>query len=334
MNHRVLVVMGVLAAGIVVGTLAATANAQTATSRSWSAPRTPWGDSDLQGMWTNATATPLERPKALEGKQVLTDEELAERDRQVAQENSTDNAPLAGNPGSHNEFWRERGRLGKRTSLLVDPPDGKLPPLTPEGQKAQTQLAEARKTRPADGPESRSLFERCITRGLPGAMMGNFYNHNYHILQTPGYVVISVEMIHDARIIPLDGRPHLSQQIRQWLGDSRGRWEGNTLIVETTNFNNISDRSINSMLGIVMFGTSATARVIERFTRLDADTIDYQVTVDDPATYTQPWTAAVPMTKLQGTLFEFACHEGNYGMAGILAGHRAEEKAAEAAKRK
>jgi hypothetical protein len=334
MNHRVLVVMGVLAAGIVVGTLAATANAQTATSRSWSAPRTPWGDSDLQGMWTNATATPLERPKALEGKQVLTDEELAERDRQVAQENSTDNAPLAGNPGSHNEFWRERGRLGKRTSLLVDPPDGKLPPLTPEGQKAQTQLAEARKTRPADGPESRSLFERCITRGLPGAMMGNFYNHNYHILQTPGYVVISVEMIHDVRIIPLDGRPHLSQQIRQWLGDSRGRWEGNTLIVETTNFNNISDRAINSMLGIVMFGTSATARVIERFTRLDADTIDYQVTVDDPATYTQPWTAAVPMTKLQGTLFEFACHEGNYGMTGILAGQRAEEKAAEAAKRK
>jgi hypothetical protein len=334
MNHRVLMLMGVLAAGIVLGTLAATANAQKATSRSWSAPRTPWGDSDLQGIWTNATATPLERPKELEGKQVLTDAELAERDRKVAQENSTDNAPLVGNPGSHNEFWRERGKLGKRTSLLVDPPGGKLPPLTPEGQKAQTQLAEARKTSPADGPESRSLFERCITRGLPGAMMGNFYNHNYHILQTPGYVVIAVEMIHDVRIIPLDGRPHLGPQIRQWLGDSRGRWEGNTLIVETTNFNNISDRQNNSMLGIVMFGTSAAARVIERFTRLDADAIDYQVTVDDPATYTRPWTAAIPMTKLQGTLFEFACHEGNYGMVGILAGHRAEEKAAEAAKRK
>jgi hypothetical protein len=329
MNHRFLVLMGVLAAGIgVVAVLAATANAQTATSSSGSAPRTPWGDPDLQGMWTNATATPLERPKELEGKQVLTDEERAERDRQVAQENSTDNAPPAGNPGSHNEFWRERGGLVKRTSLLVDPPDGKLPPLTPEGQKAQTQLVEARKTSPADGPESRSLFERCITRGLPGAMMGDFYNHNYHILQTPGYVVISVEMIHDVRIIPLDGRPHVGQQIRQWLGDSRGRWEGNTLIVETTNLNNVSDRSINRMLGVVMFGTSTTARVIERFTRLDADTIDYQVTVDDPATYTQPWTAAIPMTKLQGTLFEFACHEGNYGMFGILEGHRAEEKAA------
>jgi hypothetical protein len=334
MNVRFLIVVGMLAAGIARGTLAATANAQTATSSSWSAPRTPWGDPDLEGMWTNATATPLERPKELEGKQVLTDEELVERDRQVAQEISTDNTPPAGNPGSHNEFWRERGKLGKRTSLLVDPPDGKLPPLTQEEQKAQRQLAEARKTSPADGPESRNLFERCITRGLPGAMMGDFYNHNYHILQTPGYVVISVEMIHDVRIIPLDGRPHVGQQIRQWLGDSRGRWEGNTLIVETTNFNNISDRTINSMLGVIVFGTSATGRVIERFTRLDADTIDYQVTVDDPATYTQPWTAAIPMTKLQGTLFEFACHEGNYGMVGILAGHRAEEKAAEAAKSK
>jgi len=216
----------------------------------------------------------------------------------------------------------------------VDPADGKLPSLTPEGQKAQTQLAETAKTSPADGPESRNLFERCITRGLPGAMMGDFYNHNYQILQAPGYVVISVEMIHDARIIPVDGRPHVGQQIRQWLGDSRGRWEGNTLIVETTNFKSISDRTINRMLGIIIFGTSATGRVIERFTRLDADTIDYQVTVDDPATYTRPWTAAVPMTTQQGTLFEFACHEGNYGMVGILEGHRAEEKAAEAAKRK
>ena len=334
MNARFLIVVGMLAAGIVGGTLAASANAQTATSSSWRAPRTPWGDPDLEGMWTNATATPLERPKELEGKRVLTDEELVERDRKVAQENSTDNAPRAGDPGSHNEFWRERGKLGKRTSLLVDPPDGKLPPLTQEEQKAQRQLAEARKTSPADGPESRNLFERCITRGLPGAMMGDFYNHNYHILQTPGYVVISVEMIHDARIIPLDGRPHMGRQIRQWLGDSRGRWEGNTLIVETTNFNNISDRTINGMLGAIVFGTSPTGRVIERFTRLDADTIDYQVTVDDPATFTQPWTAAIPMTKLQGTLFEFACHEGNYGMVGILAGARVEEKAAEAAKRK
>jgi hypothetical protein len=336
MKARLLIVTGVLAAGIgVAGPLAATANAQKATSSSWSAPRTPWGHPDLQGTWTNATATPLERPKELEGKQVLTDEELAERGPQVARQNSTDNVPETTMPvGSHNEFWRERGGLGKRTSLLVDPPDGKLPPLTPEGQKARTQLTAARKAGPADGPESRNLFERCITRGLPGAMMGNFYNHNYQILQTPGYVAVVVEMIHDVRIIPLDGRPHVGGQIRQWLGDSRGRWEGNTLIVETTNLNNIGDVATSRMLGPVLFGTSATARVIERFTRLAADTIDYQVTVDDPATYTRPWTAAIPMTKLQGTLFEFACHEGNYGMFGILAGQRAEEKAAEAAKRK
>ena len=331
MNDRSFLVTSVLAAGIVLGTHGVTTSAQTATSSSWNAQRTPWGDPDLQGMWTNATATPLERPEELEGKQVLTNEELAERDRQVAQVNSTDNPPPAGDPGSHNEFWRERGGLVKRTSLLVDPPDGKLPPLTREAQNSRDRLAETRITNPADGPESRNLFERCITRGLPGAMMGDFYNHNNNILQAPGYVVISVEMIHHARVIPLDGRPHLDQQIRQWLGDSRGRWEGDTLIVETTNFDNVGARRINSMLGVIVFSTSATARVIERFTRLDVETIDYQVTVDDPATYTRPWTAAIPMTKLQGTLFEFACHEGNRGMVGILAGTRAEEKAAEAA---
>jgi hypothetical protein len=335
MRARRLIVIGVLATGIGVGPLAAAASAQTATSGSGSPLRTPWGDPDLQGLWTNATATPLERPKELEGKQFFTDEELAERGPQVARANSTDNPPAAATPtGSHNEFWRERGGLAKRTSLLVDPSDGKLPPLTPEGQKAQTRLTEDRKTHPADGPESRNLFERCITRGMPGAMMGNFYNHNYQILQAPGYVAIAVEMIHDVRIIPLDGRPHVGPQIRQWLGDSRGRWDGRTLVVETTNFQDISDRAISGILGIVLFGTSATARVIERFTRLDANAIDYQVTIDDPATYTKSWTAAVPMTKLQGMLFEFACHEGNYSMEGILAGHRAQERAAEAEKRK
>jgi hypothetical protein len=159
-------------------------------------------------------------------------------------------------------------------------------------------------------------------------MMPGFYNHNYHILQTPGYVVILVEMIHDARIIPLDGRPHAAKGIRQWLGDSRGRWEGNTLVVETTNFITITDRSVTN------FGTSETARVTERFTRVDPDTIDYQVTVDDPVTFTKPWTAAIPMRKLEGQIFEYACHEGNYAMRGMLAGARAQEKAAEEAAKK
>ena len=267
--------------------------------------------------------------KELGGKQVLTDEEFAEQDRQTAEQLSNERRGRggSGDPGSYNEFWVERGRLNKRTSLLVDPPEGQLPPLTPEGQKRQAQHAEARKTSPADGPEAIGVFTRCITRGMPGAMMPGFYNHNYHILQTPGYVVILVEMVHDARIIPLDGRPHVGQNIRQWLGDSRGRWEGNTLVVETTNFVSITDRNVAN------FGTSETARVIERFTRVDADTIDYQITINDPATYTKPWTAAIPMTKLEVPLFEYACHEGNYALPGILAGGRAEERSAkEAAK--
>ncbi len=299
---------------------------QTAAEDAWTAPRTPWGDPDLQGTWTNVTATPLERPEALAGKQVLTDEELAERERQILQEFGTDTVPPAGSAGSHNEYWRERGRLISRTSLLVDPADGKLPPFTQEGRRIQDQVEAAWSTSAADGPENRDLFERCITRGLPGAMMGNFYNHNYLILQTRGYVVILLEMIHDARIIPLDGRPHASRQIGQWLGDSRGRWDGETLVVETTNLRSVGDRTISRGLGVITLGTSATARVIERFTRLDADTIDYQVTVDDPARHTQPWTAAVPMTTRQGPLFEYACHEGNYSMPLSLGGARVQER--------
>jgi hypothetical protein len=188
------------------------------------------------------------------------------------------------------------------------------------------QQAEASKVSPADGPEDRGPYERCITRGLPGAMMPGFYNHNYQSLQTPGYVAIVVEMIHDARIIPMDARPHLDAGIRQWLGDSRGRWEGKTLVVETTNLRDIDQRN-----GAV-FGTTGRGRVIERFTRLGPDVMDYQVTVDDPGWYTRSWTASIPMTKVQGPIYEYACHEGNYALPGILAGQRKEEK--EAAQRR
>ncbi len=333
MSARSFLVANGLAAGIVVGTLAATADAQEPVSSTWRAVRTAWGDPDLQGTWTNVTATPLERPRALEGKQVLTEEERAERFRQFTQEITTDTVPRAGSTGSHNEYWRERGTFLHRTSLLVDPPNGRLPALTAEGQEAQSRQAAAWRTSPADGPESRDLFERCVTRGLPGTMMGNFYNHNYQILQTADYVVIFAEMIHDARVIPLDGRPHVGRQIGQWLGDSRGRWDGDTLVVETTNLRAVDQTTISRGLGVITLGTSAVARVIERFTRLDADTIDYQVTVDDPALYTAPWTAAVPMTTRQGPLFEYACHEGNYGLTGILAGHRVEERTAESTTR-
>jgi hypothetical protein len=321
MKVRLLVLIGAVVVIGIGALLPSVADAQTA--RAKTGTRTSWGDPDLQGMWTNTTATRLERPDDLKDKTVFTEEELAEQNRQAAAR--IDQRPRAGDTGVYNNFWLERGEISRRTALLVDP-SGKLPALTAQGQAWKAARDEAKKSSPADGPESRPLYERCITRGMPGAMMPGFYNHNYQILQTPGYVVISVEMIHDARIIPLDGRPHLGAGILQWLGDSRGRWEGNTLVVETTNMRNITATNDSSSL---VFGTSgAKARVIERFTRVDAETIDYQVTVDDPVVYTKAWTASMPMSKLDGLLFEYACHEGNYGLEGILSGHRAQEVAA------
>jgi hypothetical protein len=320
---RFLVSIGALAAVMGLGAaLPSAVDAQTA--RTKTAARTPWGHPDLQGQWTNTTATRLERPDDLKDKTVFTEDELAEQNRQAAAR--VDQRPRPGDTGAYNNFWLERGDISRRTALLVDP-SGKLPALTTQGQAWKAARDQARKTSPADGPESRNLYERCITRAMPGAMMPGFYNHNYQIFQTPGYVAIYVEMIHDARIIPLDGRPHVGSGIRQWLGDSRGRWEGDTLVVETTNMRNITASNDSSSL---VFGTAGDkARVIERFTRVDADTIDYQVTVDDPVTYTKSWTASIPMSKLDGGLFEYACHEGNYAMPGILGGQRAQEAAAQ-----
>ena len=324
MNHRFLVLVGGLAATMAgVALLVSTALAQTSTAKPRSSLHTPWGDPDLQGMWTNTTTTPFERPKELEGKQVLTPEELAVRDKQRAGEVSFDRTPAAGNPGLYNEFWVERGKHGNRTSLVVDPPDGRVPPLTPEAQKRADARAQYRRQHPADSWEDLTGFTRCISRGLPGGMTPGFYNHNYHILQTPGYVVMVVEMIHEVRVIPLDGRPHLGQNVRQWFGDSRGRWEGNTLVIETTNFSPKTEYR----------ESRENLHLIERLTRVDANNIDYAFTVDDPTTWTKPWTASIPMTTLNGQLFEYACHEGNYALPGILAGARAEEKAAGGAKR-
>jgi hypothetical protein len=290
-------------------------------SAPWTATRTPWGDPDLQGYWTNTTTTPLQRPADLKDKAVLTGDELAERDRLVAERANQDRPPSAGNPGTYNDFWYERGVLGQRTSLVVDPPDGRLPPLTAE---ARTRAEDARQGRgPADSYEDRSAYERCITRGLPGAMLPGFYNHNYHILQAPGYVVIHVEMIHDARVIPVDGRPPLPGALRQWLGSSRGRWEGDTLVVETTNFNDkVREQSL------IAFSTGQNLRLVERFRRTGPASMDYEITVDDPTFYTRAWTASVPMIGMEGPIFEYACHEGNYGLTGILSGARAQEAAA------
>ena len=293
----------------------------------WTLPRTADGQPDLEGIWSNATLTPLERPPELAGKQFLTEKEAAEFEKQVLQRENRDRreADPEADFRAYNEAWYERGTevvASRRTSLILDPPDGLVPPRTPEGQKREDEAicgtnVHGRCKEPGfDSWEERGLWERCITRGLP--YLPGPYNNNYQIFQTPGYVAIYSEMIHDARIIPLDGRPHIAKNIHQWLGDSRGHWEGNTLVVDTTNF---SDRASFK-------GSGSTLHLIERFTRTGADTLLYEFTVDDPATFTRKWTAAVPMTRAPGPIYEYACHEGNYALPAILAGARAEEKAA------
>jgi hypothetical protein len=295
----------------------------TATSRT--APlRTAWGHPDLQGIWTFKTITPLERPARFAGKEFLTEQEAAELERIAAQENTDEERPTDAArdvAGAYNDFWFDRGDKTVRTrrsSLIIDPPDGRVPALTAEG-KARIDARAAKMARPAWGPEDRSQFERCVTRGLPRLPGG--YNQNLQILQTPGYVVILYEMMREPRFIPLDGRAHVGANIRQWLGDSRGRWEGNTLVVETTNFNRQHE----------FRGATENLRLVERFTRIDADTIDYRFTASDPATWAAPWTAAVPLNKTTDVMYEYACHEGNYGMPNLLSSARAEDRAAAAA---
>ena len=289
--------------------------------------RTPDGQPDLQGVWSFATATPLERPKEFADKAFLTEKEVAEFEKQLAVRQDVDNREgtegTEGDVGrAYNQFWWDRGTKvvgSRRTSLVVDPPDGKIPAMTPEGQKRQEVFGR----RVSDGPETRSLWERCITHSsLPRMTTG--YNNHLQIIQGAGHVVILYEMIHEARVIPLDGRPHVDSSIRQWLGDSRGRWEGNTLVVEVTNF---SDKTS-------FRGSSANLHLVERFTRVDANTMDYEFTVSDPSTWATAWTAAVPMPRVDGIMYEYACHEGNYGLTGQLAGARADERnAADAAKK-
>jgi hypothetical protein len=294
-------------------------------SHAWTPPRTPDGQPDLQGTWTNATITPLERPAELAGKPFFTEAEAAEYEKTVAERNNMDRRD--GSPGAdvaraYNDFWWDRGTKvvkTRRTSMIVDPADGRVPPLTSEAQRKVAERAEYRRVHAADGPENRPLAERCVlwpTAGPP--MLPSAYNNNYQIVQAPGYVMILVEMIHDARIIPTDGRPHLPSNVRQWLGDSRGRWEGNTLVVETTNFTDKTN----------FRGSGDTLRLTERFTRTDPGTLMYEFTVEDDASFVRPWKAEIPMVKAEGPLFEYACHEGNYGMENVLAGARAEEKRA------
>jgi hypothetical protein len=350
MNNRVLAPMALAAFFLAVGGLVpvlVTAQAPAAPAKStesakapappkpaapakkWTLSRTPDGQPDLQGFWTNTTYVPLERPKNVT-KEFYTKEEAAEMIKRAAlvESDQTEPGTVADVHYDFTQFGldRSQGALAPnlRTSLIVDPRDGRIPPMTPEGQQRVAARAEARRRMggPYDAAQNQPLSVRCIIMDRIGPpMLAGAYNNNYQIVQVPGYVMILVEMIHDVRIIPLDGRPHLPQQVRQWTGSYRGRWEGDTLVVETTNFNGKNPFQ----------GSSEHMRLIERFTRVDEDTIRYQFTVDDPSTWTRPWSAEVPWAKTVGPLFEHACHEGNYGLANILAGARLEERAADAA---
>jgi hypothetical protein len=299
-------------------------------------PRTPDGQPDLQGIWTNLTVTPLERPASLGDKAFFTESEAAEFERGTAER-----AGRAARSGEatgpvYNNFVERGDRVvrTRRTSLVVDPPDGRIPPLTPAAQ----QLVAANETAlNARGPESHddlSAYIRCLTRGLPLSMLPGGSNSNYEIVQVPGLVAISMEMIHDVRIIPLDRPSHPPSAVRLWLGDSRGHWEGNTLVVDTTNF---SDRPVVAFTAspIYKWIPQTTLHLVERFTRVDADTMDYQFTVDDPATFTRPWTVMLTMRRTRGPLFEYSCHEGNEAdVEAILNGTRAQQKRASDAARK
>ena len=307
---RQLAALAVAAAVAALGSVPAAGQGPAARGKSL---RTAWGHPDLQGVWNFATITPLERPDELGERGVFTPDEANARDEDARTRN--DSAPNAGSPGTYNSFWWDRGKTlpDRRASLIVDPPAGRIPPLTPAGQQRAAAVTAAR-NRPAFGPEDRSVGERCILGFNAGPpIVPGAYNQHIQVFQTPGHVVIFNEMVHNARIIPLDGRPHA--RIPQWNGTSRGRWDGDTLVVETIDF--YRETSFR--------GSGPGLHLIERLTRVDADTLNYEFTVTDPATWTRPWTAALPMAKTDDRVYEYACHEGNYGMANLLAGARMED---------
>ena len=292
--------------------------------------KTPDGQPDLQGVWTFATITPLERPANLAGKAFFTEQEVLEYEKSELQRTNRDrrDGPADADVSrAYNDFWWDSGsRVVKtrRTSLIIEPADGRLPALTPAGQKRAAERAEARRLHPADGPENRPLQERCLVWSTAGPpIIPGAYNNNIRIVQGSGYVAILNEMVHDVRIVSLDGRPHLPPSVRLWMGDSRGHWEGNTLVVDTTNF---TDRTN-------FRGADENLHLIERFTRASDDTLMYQFTVDNETAFTRSWTAELPMTKSSEPMFEYACHEGNYSLENVLAGNRAEEKAAAGSKK-
>jgi hypothetical protein len=308
-------------------------NSASAQAEDWTVPRTSDGQPSLEGVWANNNATPLERPEAWADKEQLTDEELSQVMAAAAEATDPGQDALFGDQlilaaiertegksydpttGNYNQFWiADRVFNTNRTSLVIDPPDGRIPDTTPEANAASSARAEYRSEHPADTYTDRPLSERCVSYGAP--RIGAGYNSYVQIMQGEDHVVIFQEMIHDARVIPIVARPHLPESIRQLHGDSRGHWEGDTLVIETTNYS--SDGGLR--------GGSSDRTVTERLTRVSDDILNYEVTFDDSATWVKPWTVSIPLRGTDDAVFEYACHEGNIGMEGILAGHRAEER--------
>lgn len=286
----------------------------------WTPPRTPDGQPDLQGVWEMSTLTPLERPPEFAGKPFLTEQEAAAfQKRTLDQLNSDrrDGSSEADLRRNYNEYWRDRGAELKpnlRTSLIVDPPDGRIPPFTPEGRKRRD--AQTAASRNPSGPEDLALRIRCISRGLPMVPTPN--NNFFQIVQSGGFVAILQEMMYEVRLIPLDTRPHVSPNVRGYMGDSRAHWEGRTLVIDTTNFIGKDD----------FLGADENLHLVERLTRTAPDTIVYQFTIDDPTAFTSPWSGEIPMTRTREGIFPYECHEGNYSMTDILSGARAQEREA------
>jgi len=296
-------------------------------------PRTPWGDPDLQGGWTSQgeLGVPFERPKEFGTRQELTDEEFAKSSDRLRAERERDNAEFdletadrsnAGAVGSATSpppHWLERGNPSRRTSMVIDPPDGRVPEITADARaRIQRQVRGSFGNGPWNGPKDFTLYDRCITRGVPGSMFPAVYNANTRIVQGPGFVAITYEMIHETRIIPVDGRDHIGSTIRQYHGDSRGRWEGDTLVVDARNFSDATNYR----------GSGKDLHLVERFTRVGANDLRYEVTVEDATTFAKPWTAALNLKTQPEEMFEYACHEGNHAMFNMLSAARAAEKAA------
>ena len=340
MSRRYLGVISAFAAISFAGLATATIAGQTAkpaaktASKRYTAPRTPWGDPDLQGIWpsTHMLGVPFERPANLAGRTELSDEEIAQREEQLRRQAEADNeefvAPRAGDaagaagtgPPNH---WGERGRPQRQTSLIAEPADGRMPPMTPEGQRRNAAVKTSFNDIVYASPEDFSYYDRCISRGVMGSIMPVIYNNGNQIFQTPGQVVIRYEMIHETRVIPLDGRPHAGSSLRSYMGDARGHWEGETLVVDTTN--------LNGRTGVTGNGRntpfSPSMHLIERFTRVDADTIQYEAALDDANTWTRPWKIGFTLKQdPKYGMFEYACHEGNNAMRNMLSGARASEK--------